>query len=182
MRRQVLLCALTVLVAASVTLLAQAFPSEQIQVGPPLRHTQAPLASVTPQELEQRGDELRGRKSYLDALDYYSSALKKQPSSSLLNKIGITQLELQRFHEASKSFERAIKSDRDYADAYNNLGVIYYLEKKHGKAIKQYEKAIKLRQDAASYYSNLGAAYFSKKELEKAKHILQEKAVRRTQR
>ena len=168
MRRQVLLCALTMLVAASVTLLAQAFPSEQIQVGPPLRHAQAPLAGATPQELEQRGDELRGRKSYLDALDYYGSALKKQPSSSLLNKIGITQLELQRFHDASKSFERAIKSDREYADAYNNLGVIYYLEKKHGKAIKQYEKAIKLRQDAASYYSNLGAAYFSKKELEKA--------------
>ncbi len=169
MRRQALLCALTMLVAASVTLLAQAFPSEQIQVGPPLRHTQAPLASATPQELEQRGDELRGKKSYLDALDYYGVALKKQPnSSSLLNKIGITQLQLQRFHEASKSFQRALKNDREYADAYNNLGVIYYLEKKHGKAIKQYEKAIKLRQDAASYYSNLGAAYFSKKELEKA--------------
>jgi len=169
MRRQVLLCALTMLVAASVALLAQAFPSEQIQVGPPLRHTQAPLATATPQELEQRGDELRGKKSYLDALDYYGVALKKQPnSSSLLNKIGITQLQLQRFHEASKSFQRALKNDREYSDAYNNLGVIYYLEKKHGKAIKQYEKAIKLRQDAASYYSNLGAAYFSKKELEKA--------------
>src|SRR2546429_9912365 len=108
MRRQVLLCALTMLVAESVTLLAQAFPSEQIQVGPPLRHTQAPLASATPQELEQRGDELRGKKSYLDALDYYGVALKKQPnSSSLLNKIGITQLQLQRFQEASKSFQRS---------------------------------------------------------------------------
>ncbi|HEV2714564.1 MAG TPA: tetratricopeptide repeat protein [Terriglobales bacterium] len=169
MRRQVLLYVLTSLVAASVLVLAQVSPSEQVQVGPPLRHTQTPLASATPQELEQRADELRGQKSYLDALDYYGTALKKHPGScSLLNKIGITQLELQRFHDASKSFERAIKSDREYADAYNNLGVIYYLEKKHGKAIKQYEKAIKLRQDAASYFSNLGAAYFSKKELEKA--------------
>ncbi|HEV2730121.1 MAG TPA: tetratricopeptide repeat protein [Terriglobales bacterium] len=168
MRRQVLLYVLTVLVASSVSASAQASPSEQVQVGPPLRHTQTPLASATPQELEQRGDELRAEKSYLYALDYYGTALKKQPSPPLLNKIGITQLELQRFHEASKSFERAIKNDRDYADAYNNLGVIYYLEKKYGKAIKQYEKAIKLRQDAASYFSNLGAAYFSKKELEKA--------------
>jgi tetratricopeptide (TPR) repeat protein len=168
MRRQVLLHVLTMLVAASVSALAQASPSEQIQVGSPLRHTQAPLAGATPQELEQRGDELRGQKSYLYALDYYGTALKKQPSPSLLNKIGITQLELQRFHEASKNFERAIKNDREYADAYNNLGVIYYLEKKYGKAIKQYEKAIKLRQDAPSYFSNLGAAYFSKKELEKA--------------
>src|SRR5207248_2870607 len=125
----------------SVSAAAQASPSEQVQVGPPLRHTQTPLASATPQELEQRGDELRAEKSYLYALDYYGTALKKQPSPPLLNKIGITQLELQRFHEASKSFERAIKNDRDYADAYNNLGVIYYLEKKYGKAIKQYEIA-----------------------------------------
>src|SRR2546422_10168180 len=109
MRRQVLLCALTMLVAASVTLLAQAFPSEQIQVGPPLRHTQAPLAGATSQEMEQSGDGIRGRKSYLDALDYYGSGVKEQPSSSLLNNTGITQLELQTFHEASHSFERAIK-------------------------------------------------------------------------
>ena len=168
MRRQVLLYVLTSLVAASISALSQASPSEQVQVGPPLRHTQAPMATATPQELEQRGDELRSQKSYLYALDYYGTALKKQPSSSLLNKIGITQLELQRFHEAGKNFERAIKNDREYADAYNNLGVIYYLQKKHGKAIKQYEKAIKLRQDAPSYFSNLGAAYFSKKEFEKA--------------
>jgi len=168
MRRQVLFHALTVLVVAGVSGLAQSSPSEQVQVGPPLRHTQPPPASATPQELEQRGDELRGQKSYLYALDYYGTALKKQPSPSLLNKIGITQLELQRFHEASKSFERAIKNDRAYADAYNNLGVIYYLEKKYGKAIRQYKKAINLRQDAPSYFSNLGAAYFSKKELEKS--------------
>ena len=73
-----------------------------------------------------------------------------------------------RFAEAGKDFERAIKSDRQFADAYNNRGVIYYLEKKYGKAIKQYESAIKLRQDSGSFYSNLGAAYFSKKDFEKA--------------
>src|SRR5205814_161664 len=132
MRRQALLCALTMLVAASVTLLAQAIPSEQIQVGPPLRHTQAPLASATPQELEQRGDELRGRKSYLDALDYYGSALKKQPSSSLLNKIGITQLELQRFHEASQSFDRAnfdYVMAKLFAQAGNSDRSLQYLRK-----------------------------------------------------
>ena len=75
---------------------------------------------------------------------------------------------MQRYREAKKSFEQAVKIDHKFSSAYNNLGVIYYLEKKYGKAIKQYEKAIKLRQDAASYFSNLGAAYFSKKELEKA--------------
>src|SRR5256712_13085166 len=104
MRRQALLCALTMLVAASVTLLAQAIPSEQIQVGPPLRHTQAPLAGATPPELEQRGGELRGRKSYPGAPYYYGSPLKKQPSPSLLDKTGIKQMEPQNFHQTSQSF------------------------------------------------------------------------------
>jgi tetratricopeptide (TPR) repeat protein len=73
-----------------------------------------------------------------------------------------------RFNEARKDFEKAIKNDREFADAYNNLGVIFYLEKKYGKAISKYEQAIKLRQDSGSFYSNLGAAYFSKKEFVKA--------------
>ena len=50
-----------------------------------------------------------------------------------------------RFGEARKDFERSIKTDRQFADAYNNLGVIFYLQKKYGAAIKRYENAIKLR-------------------------------------
>ncbi len=169
MRRQALLCALTMLVAASVTLLAQAIPSEQIQVGPPLRHAQAPLAGATPQELEQRGDELRGRKSYLDALDYYRAALRKKPENpQVSNKACIIEIHIQRFRDATKDCERSIRSDHQYADAINNLGVAYYEERKAGKAIKQYEKAIKLQPDSASYYVNLGAAYFSKKDFAKS--------------
>jgi tetratricopeptide (TPR) repeat protein len=75
---------------------------------------------------------------------------------------------MQRWSDSRKSFERAIKADRDYADAYNNLGVIFYIGKKYGKAIDRYNKAIHLKEDAASYYSNLGAAFFSKKEFEKS--------------
>ena len=40
----------------------------------------------------------------------------------------------------ARTFELAIKNDREFADAYNNLGVIYYLQKKYGKAIKEYEQ------------------------------------------
>ena len=49
---------------------------------------------------------------------------------------------MQRYKEARKSFEQAIQSDRQFADAYNNLGVVYYESKKYGAAVKQYEKAI----------------------------------------
>jgi len=143
---------------------------EPVQVTPPLvRHAEPPSPTAPPEQLEQRGDELRAQKAYLDALDYYRAALAKNPSDpQVLNKSAITELFLQRFKEAKKELERATRLDPLYGDACNNLGVVYYLQRKYDGAIKQYEKAIRIRPESASYYSNLGAAYFSKKNYEKA--------------
>jgi tetratricopeptide (TPR) repeat protein len=157
---------LLVLVVA-VPALAQA-PPEQLQIVPPIRRIGPPPAAWPALQLEKQGDDLRADKAYLDALDYYEAALYKKPSAVLQNKIGITYLQMQRFAEASKSFQRSTRADRNYADAHNNLGVIYYLQKKYGKAIKEYEKALKLGAQTASFHSNLGTAYFSRKEFEKA--------------
>lgn len=162
-----LLCAMW----AAAPLNAQTSPSDQLQVGPPaIRRAEAPANTATSAELENRGDELRAQKAYLDAIDYYMAALSRKPvdASGLYNKIGITQLLIQHYKDAKKSFEKSIKTDRQHADAYNNLGVIYYLEKKYSKAVKQYRKAITLRQDFGSYFSNLGAAYFAQKQFEDA--------------
>ena len=91
-----------------------------------MRRAEPPPADAAVAELEARGDTLRAEKSYLDALDYYRAALAKEPNSArLYNKIGINELQMARFGEARKDFERAIKNDRQFADAYNNLGVIY---------------------------------------------------------
>jgi tetratricopeptide (TPR) repeat protein len=141
--------------------------ADQVQISPPFRSREAPAPDATADSLEQRGDELRAQKLYLDAIDYYHAALAKKPNSaSLYNKIGIAELLMQRWSDSRKNFERAIKADRAYADAYNNLGVIFYIGKKYGKAIDRYNQAIHLKEDAASYYSNLGAALFSKKDFE----------------
>ena len=155
---------------AQVHHFAQAHSSEQVEVSPPpVRRAEPPPADAAVAQLEARGDTLRSEKFYLDALDYYRAALKKEPDSArLYNKTGINELQMARFGEASKDFQRAIKNDRQFADAYNNLGVIYYLQKKYGKAIKEYEKAIIYTQDSGSFFSNLGAAYFSKKDYVKA--------------
>jgi len=144
--------------------------ADQVQISPPpFRGIEPPAPDATADSLENRGDGLRAQKLYLDAVDYYRAALAKKPNSAVLyNKIGIAELLMQRWSDSRKSFERAIKADRDYADAYNNLGVIFYIGKKYGKAIDRYNKAIHLKEDAASYYSNLGAAFFSKKEIEKS--------------
>ena len=150
--------------------LAQSSHSEQVQIKPPLiRSIDPPAPDASVADLEQRGDELRTMKLYLDALDYYRVAMAKEKNSPrLLNKEGITELMMQRYREAKKAFEQSIKFNRQYADAYNNLGVVLYEERKYGAAVKQYRKAIAIDNTSASFYSNLGAALFSKKEFDPA--------------
>jgi tetratricopeptide (TPR) repeat protein len=155
---------------ALLALPAQSQSTEQLEVGPPpLHRAEPPAPGASPEELEQRGDELRTSKNFLDAVDYYQAALKGAPANAaVFNKIGICQLMMQRYKDAKKSFEHAIRADRKHADAYNNLGVIYYQEHSYSNAIRHYEKAITLNADAASYYSNMGAAYFGKRQFDKA--------------
>lgn len=158
---------LVLLVLLAVPVFSQ--NTEQVQVTPPpLRRAGPPAPGASPEELEKRGDELRAEKNYLDAIDYYEAVVKKTSgSASVLNKMGICQLMLQRYKDARKSFDRAIKADPKHGDAYNNLGVVYYQEHNYGKAIKQYDKAIAVNPDSASFYSNMGAAYFGKKQFDK---------------
>lgn len=157
---------LSFLLISSLALLAQVSHSEQVQIVPPmLRAIDPPAADATPAALELQADQLRSSKLYLDALDYYHAALAKKPNDArLLNKIGITELMMQRYREAKKSFERSIRADRDFADAYNNLGVVLYEARKYRAAVKQYRQAIDKDSTSASFFSNLGAAYFSRRE------------------
>jgi len=152
-----------------VSVAAQSNP-EQLQVAPPaMRKIEPPSVGATVQELEQQGDELRSNKAYLDALDYYTAALSKDSrSATILNKRGITNLQLQRYKEARKDFDQAVRVDAKFADAYNNRAVVWYEMKSYGKAVKDYKRAIIIRPDVATYYSNMGAAYFSRKDLPNA--------------
>jgi tetratricopeptide (TPR) repeat protein len=161
-------CLLVLLVPSTV--FAQVSHSDQVQITPPLvRAVEPPSAEATVAQLEAQADGLRAEKLYLDALDYYDAALVKKPDDArLLNKIGITELMMQRYKEARKSFERAIRNDRAWADAYNNLGVVLYENRKYSAAVKQYQKAISHDDSSASFFANLGAAYFSKRHFNEA--------------
>jgi tetratricopeptide (TPR) repeat protein len=136
-------------------------PASQLRVPPP-------PANADPVELEQQGDQLRGQKAFLDAMDYYRAAMKGNENAVLHNKIGMCLLQLQRDSEARKAFQRAIHANKEYAEAYNNLGALYYNTRKYGAAIKEYKKAIKLNDESASFHSNLGGAYFSQKDFDRA--------------
>lgn len=137
---------------------------------PQLLKATPPPPDASAKELEMRGDELRAEKSYADAIDYYRAALAKTTTKNAIlhNKAGIAQLLMLHYDKAKKEFERAIKSDPTYAEAYNNLGVVHYSQLDYKRAIRRYEKALALREDSASFHSNLGTAYFARRNYDRA--------------
>jgi hypothetical protein len=176
--RKACLILLLVVIPFTVTL-AQVSHSEQVQIAPPLiRAIDPPAPDATAAMLEQQGDALHSAKLYLDALDYYRAALVKAPDNApVLNKMCRTELLMNRWRDARKSCERAIKVNHAYAEAYGNLAVSYYGDRKYGAAVKQCNKAIAIDNNSASFFNNLGAAYFAEKKFEPAvaayQHALQ---------
>jgi tetratricopeptide (TPR) repeat protein len=169
---KVILFACLIAFLLPVMLMAQDTSQTVSVTPPPTRRIEPPSADANAADLEERGDQLRGEKAYLDALDYYQAAVKKlekgRAAAMVLNKIGITQFQMQRFEDSKKSYEKAIKNDKTYANAYNNLGVVYYRNRRYGRAIKLYRKAIVLDPETASFHNNVAAAYFADKKLDKA--------------
>jgi tetratricopeptide (TPR) repeat protein len=133
-----------------------------------LQRVSPPSENATAKQLEEQGDGFRSQKLYLDSIDYYRAAIKKDDSAALHNKIGISLLLLRRDNEARHEFERALRMDKSYPEVYNNLGALYYNGRRFGAAVKEYKKAIKLSAENASFHSNLGTAYFSQKDFEGA--------------
>jgi tetratricopeptide (TPR) repeat protein len=167
MVRKYLLGSSLILLFATLSWAQMSMPGTQIQEVKPVTPAQPlSLTLSTPEQLEQRGDELRDTKNYLDAIDYYQAALKKHPTAVLHNKEGMTYLAMGNLDKAQKCMQRGIKADKEYAEAYNNLGVIFYLKKKFGQAEKNYKKALAIRE-SASFHSNLGTVFVEQKAFDK---------------
>lgn len=130
-------------------------------------------ATASAAELETQGDILRARRYPEDALDYYRYALKKGANAEVVyKKMGITNLELRNVVLARLYFLKAVKMDRNDAEAWNNLGAVEYLGHQFGASIDDYKKAVKLSKASAIYHSNLGMAYFDKRDYKNSRKEL----------
>ncbi|HEX3373879.1 MAG TPA: tetratricopeptide repeat protein [Edaphobacter sp.] len=128
-------------------------------------------ATATREQLETVADVLRARRFPEDALDYYLYALKRGGGNQvmLLNKIGVTQLELRHTAAARLYFQSAIKVQKKDPVAWNNLGAVEYMDGRFGNAISDYNRAIKLNKASAIYHSNLATALFEQKRYKDAR-------------
>lgn len=133
------------------------------------RHLPDP-ATASPDRLELAADVLRARRFPENAVDYYTYALKQgADETKILNKIGVTELELGNRQLAREYFQRIVHLKKKDADAWNNLAALEYLEGLNGRAISDYKRAIKLNKKSAIFHSNLGTAYFQVKDFERSR-------------
>jgi tetratricopeptide (TPR) repeat protein len=169
----------SVLALCALSLPAQTQPQDRPNDQPNMQQEPAPERVAPPspaasaQQLEEQGDILRARKFYVDAIDYYHVAQQKSDSATLHNKIGICFIQLQRYADSRKEFEKATKMNPEYAEAFNNLGAANYQMRRFSVAVKFYQKAIKLDEPSAHFHFNLASAYFSRKDFDRASHEYQ---------
>jgi tetratricopeptide (TPR) repeat protein len=114
----------------------------------------------TPLTPEQRGDLYMARKMYREAIDTYRAVAGNSPV--MWDKIGVAWHLLGDMGAAKKAYEHAIRLDKKYADAINNVGTVFYAEKKYRSAISRYKRAIELAPDSAPMWSNLGTAWYAR--------------------
>jgi tetratricopeptide (TPR) repeat protein len=115
----------------------------------------ADTVALTP---ELDADLLSAHQNYQAAINAY---LKLTPSASIYNKIGIAYQRLGRPTDARYYYDKAIKTDRQFAPAYNNYGTLEYHDRDMKHAERLYRKSIKLDGATASFWSNLGSAYMA---------------------
>jgi tetratricopeptide (TPR) repeat protein len=133
------------------------------------RQPTSTASSTIPVSLETRGDIFMARKQYREAIETYAQGAAKD--AVLRNKMGIAYHQMLDLDRARKCYEEALKLKRDYFEAMNNLGTVYYAKKNYRRAISWYNRALKVDGQtprSASVYMNRGTAWFSRKQYPKA--------------
>lgn len=126
--------------------------------------------TASAQVLETQADILRARRFPEDAMDYYNYALARGGDPArLMNKLGLTELEMRNITLARAYFQRTVKLNKKNAEAWNNLGAAEYLQGASSSAISDYKKAAKLDKREGVFHANLATAYFEKKDYDSAR-------------
>lgn len=93
---------------------------------------------------------------YEKAIELYKECIKEYKAEDIYLKMGYCYEKLLNFKEAEKCYNEALKINKDYDLAYNNLGSIYSnslnLDRDYNKALEYYKKAASLGFKASNLY------------------------------
>ena len=88
--------------------------------------------------------------------------------------MGLALAKLGQTDRAREYLEKAIALRRDYADAINNLGVLYTRLGKLNDAVAAFSYGVKVAPDQDILYLNLGRAYVRTGQIDKARGVMQQ--------
>ena len=115
---------------------------------------------------------------FKNALTAYDSTLRLNQQSYAWLDRGEVLFNLERYEEALKSFNRAIKFYSDDPDAWIHLGTCHYALRMYDKAIADFNKAIELDDTLTLPYNLLGNSYVMMRDLPRAKQYYEEAIAR----
>jgi len=113
---------------------------------------------------------------YAEAVKFYEEKVKAKPDNSVLrNQLGFSYAKLGKYMEARREYDKAIELNKNYAEAYYNLGTLLMSRPflLLNDAVKQFDKAIELNPNYAKAYNNRGMTYTYLGDFEKAKKDLE---------
>jgi tetratricopeptide (TPR) repeat protein len=124
----------------------------------------------TPEQIAQMHAQIAmARKDYLQAAVLYQQILQDDPkNAAILNQVGIAYLQLGDWDHAERFFKKAVRANKMFYSAVNNLGAVEYEKRHYAKAVKYYTQTITLGDQVAPVYSNLGYAYCGMKQYPQA--------------
>ena len=118
---------------------------------------------------KKREDRYHDVASFVSALlTPHTSTLKNQKTKQEWVDDGNTWFNTGRYMEALNAFDRAIRIDSLYADAYEGRGSVLYFMERHAEALASYEQAIDLDPQFAQAYFGKGNVFYSLKRLDEA--------------
>jgi tetratricopeptide (TPR) repeat protein len=118
-----------------------------------------------------------------DSFSLYEADINTSPNCAKLNyhyaleltKKGRDDKNNAMMDNAIQHFEKAISIYPQYADAYGEMGLVYFYKGNQDKALEIYDKAIQMQPDA-KVWSNMGMIFFNKGNMPEAQKVY-EKAI-----
>jgi WD40 repeat protein/serine/threonine protein kinase/tetratricopeptide (TPR) repeat protein len=105
---------------------------------------------------------------YEEAVELYQLLARLYKDAAVQEGLGRALDGQGRLDEAIASYREAIRLDKDYYLAHNNMGNALDTKGRSDEAIASYREAIRIKNDFAGAHSNLGIVFFHKSQLDQA--------------
>ena len=111
-----------------------------------------------------KGEELRLKGQYSQALSEYNQALKIKNMVKPHHGIGLVYYAQNNYAQAINEYKTAIRIDSGYIPPFNDLGLVYMKQNQYNDAESAFKKAVSSYENFDDAWSNLGEVFYYKKQ------------------